>query len=80
MSFTRALVPEPVSLSGSRRFDVVRGFSLTPQSLAFRSCPWPRSRPPMLAPAALGADFLVWDIVDEWGAQSFPASDPPANW
>jgi hypothetical protein len=23
---------------------------------------------------------LVWDLVDEWGAQSFPASDPPANW
>lgn len=20
------------------------------------------------------------DIVDEWGAQSFPASDPPSNW
>jgi hypothetical protein len=20
------------------------------------------------------------DIVDEWGLQSFPASDPPANW
>lgn len=20
------------------------------------------------------------DIVDEWGTQSFPASDPPANW
>jgi hypothetical protein len=20
------------------------------------------------------------DLVDEWGAQSFPASDPPANW
>jgi hypothetical protein len=23
---------------------------------------------------------LAWDIVDQWGAQSFPASDPPANW
>lgn len=21
-----------------------------------------------------------WDLVDQWGAQSFPASDPPANW
>lgn len=21
-----------------------------------------------------------WDIVDEWGCGSFPASDPPANW
>jgi hypothetical protein len=26
------------------------------------------------------ARALVWDLVDEWGAQSFPASDPPANW
>jgi hypothetical protein len=28
--------------------------------------------------AAGGRDFD--DIVDEWGAQSFPASDPPSNW
>jgi hypothetical protein len=33
---------------------------------------------PLLAAVAGGGDFD--DIVDEWGAQSFPASDPPANW
>jgi len=25
-------------------------------------------------------DWCPEDIVDEWGVQSFPASDPPANW
>jgi hypothetical protein len=30
-----------------------------------------------------GVVRVAWcpeDIVDEWGADSFPASDPPANW
>ena len=22
----------------------------------------------------------AWDIVDDWGVASFPASDPPSNW
>jgi hypothetical protein len=32
-----------------------------------------------VAPAA-GKDRPLTDIVEEWGIQSFPASDPPANW
>jgi hypothetical protein len=31
------------------------------------------------APEVPGWD-AEWDIVDQWGAGSFPASDPPANW
>lgn len=26
------------------------------------------------------SEDLGRDIVDQWGEQSFPASDPPANW
>ena len=40
-------------------------------------------RPPvsaMLAPPSEADDASSWGIVEEWGVQSFPASDPPANW
>jgi hypothetical protein len=31
-------------------------------------------------PAVSTAAGPPTDIVDQWGLQSFPASDPPANW
>lgn len=53
-------------------------------------CSWPRLTVPPEIPTNRGAelpdrsaqvfDWLPQDIVEEWGLQSFPASDPPANW
>ena len=44
------------------------------------SCPWPRAAESKSAKVSNGPDPAAWDLVDEWGVQSFPASDPPAKW
>jgi hypothetical protein len=46
--------------------------------------PRPETRSPRVAVIELQAAAIdigpPVDIVEEWGMQSFPASDPPANW
>jgi len=53
--------------------------TLTRPRVAQRSSPAPAERrlpdDALVAPAGSGPD-----IVDVWGQDSFPASDPPANW
>jgi hypothetical protein len=40
----------------------------------------PGGLPTKPLPATAGTEATVTDMVEEWGLQSFPASDPPANW
>jgi hypothetical protein len=35
---------------------------------------------PTVVPIAVAPQAPEHDLVDEWGEDSFPCSDPPANW
>lgn len=43
---------------------------------ALPTTPVPTPPTPAVAPARP----QVYDVVDDWGLASFPASDPPSNW
>ncbi|MBN1092876.1 hypothetical protein JKP75_10080 [Blastococcus sp. TML/M2B] len=62
-----ALTPAPALLLAPVRQPAAR--TAAPELRAFTA---------PIAPA--GREDRGSDVVEEWGLQSFPASDPPANW
>ena len=69
-----ALPPVPGCLTGPR----LRLLAL-PHPLEGDSSPWPRLLKATSTQRHIVAEVSAWDVVDEWGLQSFPASDPPPN-
>lgn len=63
--------PTPTATGRSRQ----PGRSATAPPL--ESLPGSRLGAPPVAEAAQPPPF---DVVEEWGIESFPASDPPSNW
>ena len=87
MMLTHALPPEPVSPETPDRIGSGADSDMPsfPEFLGALASRWSRpsslpmsTLPSMKADAAVSSQ--VWDMVDEWGLQSFPASDPPSNW
>jgi hypothetical protein len=78
----RVVTPEPASSPTAACSESVPGpdFQVFPQVLDGLSCTWPRAGALATTVSPDAGHGSGWDIVDEWGLQSFPASDPPANW
>ena len=82
MTLVRLATPAPGSPPTAARAEPAPGLEIRafPDALNAHSCRWPRVG--QLATGVLPAveEGASRDIVEEWGLQSFPASDPPANW
>lgn len=82
MRLVHAVTPEPSSPPTAACSDPVPGSDIRgfPKFLDELSCTWPRVDALATTMSPDAGDGSGWDIVEEWGLQSFPASDPPANW
>jgi hypothetical protein len=69
-----ALSPVPGCLTAPRLRLLV-----LPHALEGESSPWPRLVNATSTNRQITTEGPAWDAVDEWGVQSFPASDAPPN-
>ena len=84
MTLTPAVPPAPASPATPDRSGAESDLSNFPGVLGALSPRWSRMNAlPMTTLLSIESGHAVsqaWDMVDEWGDQSFPASDPPSNW
>jgi hypothetical protein len=83
MALVHALPPEAPVPPSFAHADLLRPLDRLPLLRGVQeldSCVWSPAGAPLSTSTSHGTDVVAWDIVDEWGDQSFPASDPPANW